>query len=473
MSILCLAFTHMEVENYKKAYDYLIKAEKLSGNSNNKLINNINANLGIVNYHLKEYDKSIVFFKKAISYYQSNNNFYGSSIIYHGLAFSYHKLNNIDRAIEYELIALKHQEKSESVFALAMIANNLEELYLEKGDMNLSKKYFEIGGKEAYKLNSPNFKLEYLKGMLKSYKANSKFENALQFSEKYIQLKDSLYSIDSTKTSLEIEERFQSKLKNKEIELLKTQKKLVDIKANESKNWAVVLIIIASLFLIIIIILYRNYQLNNKTNQLLEVERTLLQEQNQNLINENILVQFDTLKNQISPHFLFNSLNALTSLIKTDTDKAIQFTREFSKMFRNTLEIKDRNLITLKEELEHVNSYLFLQKMRFGDNLIVKSNLDSLLLNNYLLPFALQMMIENAIKHNEISNDKPLTITLETIDGYLWITNNLQARQNVEESTKTGISNIKSRYNYVTEMEPTFEIINNYFCVKLPLIKEE
>lgn len=472
ISLLCLAFTHMEVKNYKKAYEYLLQSQRIAGKSNYKLNNSIDANLGIVYYHFKEYEKAIASYKKSIFYYESNNNFYGSSMIYHSLACSYQKLHNIDKAIEYELKALKHQEKSESVYVLAIIANKLGDLYFLKGEMDLSKKYFEIGGKEAYKLNSPNFTLDYLEGMLNWNKANLKFDKALQFSEKHTRLKDSLYSIDSTKTAFEMEERFQNKLKNKEIELLKTQKSLDDVKANETKNWAVVFVIIAGLFLIIIVVLYRNYQLNKKTSVLLEVERKLLEEQNQQLVNENIFAQFETLKNQISPHFLFNSLNALTSLIKTDKEKALQFAREFSKIFRNTLEIKERNLITLKEELEHVNSYLFLQKMRFESNLIINFTIESQYLNDYLLPFALQMVIENAVKHNEISIEKPLTISIETKVGFLWIANNLQGRQNIEESTKTGVSNIKSRYKYITEIEPTFEIINGYFCVKLPLLKE-
>ena len=289
ISLLCLAFTHMEVKNYKKAYEYLLQSQRIAGKSNYKLNNNIDANLGIVYYHFKEYEKAITSYKKSIFYYESNNNFYGSSMIYHSLACSYQKLHNIDKAIEYELIALKHQEKSESVYILAAIANKLGDLYLIKGEMDLSKKYFEIGGKEAYKLKSPNFKLDYLEGMLNWNKANLKFDKALQFSEKHTRLKDSLYSIDSTKTAFEMEERFQNKLKNKEIELLKTQKSLDDAKANETKNWAVVFVIIAGLFLIIIVVLYRNYQLNKKTNVLLEVERKLLEEQNQQLVNENIL----------------------------------------------------------------------------------------------------------------------------------------------------------------------------------------
>lgn len=472
MSLSCLAFTHMEMHNYNKARYYFLQAKPYVAKEDLLLNNNIDVNLGIIYYYFKEYKKSIESYTKALIYYKSTKSHYATAITYHALGCSYQKLNNIDKAIEYELIALEYQKRSKSKTALAMIATYLGSLYLEKGEMDLAKKYLEIGGKEAYKINAPNLKRNYLQWMMRWYKVNNEMDKAFDFSERYIHLKDSIYTIDSTATVAEIEERFQNRLKTNEIKLLKTQKKLDAAEAYETKVWSFVLVVIAILFSIIILVLYRNYQLSKKAKALLESERTLLKAKNEQLEIENILVQFETLKHQISPHFLFNSLNALISLIKTDTQKAIRFTNEFSKIFRNALELKERNLITLREELEHVQAYLYLQKMRFGSNLIVNTAIDKACEEDYLLPFSLQMVIENAIKHNEISNEKPLNIDIETRSGFLVVSNTLQSRKNIEASTQTGVANIKSRYKYITDEQPTFEILNNIFKVKLPLVKE-
>ena len=262
-------------------------------------------------------------------------------------------------------------------------------------------------------------------------------------------------------------------MKSNEIQLLKTQKELATAEIEKNRFWALILILITILCLAAIIVLYQSYKVNKKSNELLKMEKVQLAERNRLLESENILVQFETLKTQVSPHFLFNSLSALTSLIKTDPEKAMQFTKEFSKIFRSTLELKEKNLITLKEELEHVKSYLYLQKMRFDSNLITHISIDSEYLNDYLPPFSLQMVIENAIKHNIITIESPLTIEIFAKNDFLIVTNNLQPRQITEDSTKTGVKNITSRYKYISELEPTFEIVDTLFYVKLPLIKEE
>ena len=137
------------------------------------------------------------------------------------------------------------------------------------------------------------------------------------------------------------------------------------------------------------------------------------------------------------------------------------------------LELKDRHLIKLHEELQHVNNYLYLQKMRFGDSLVVNTSIPAGRLNDYLPHFSLQMVVENAIKHNVATQAQPLNITISVEGKYLKVANNLQQRRNVEDSTGTGINNIISRYKFLDTTAPVFEVINNEYIAKLPLIKEE
>ncbi|MEN3324619.1 histidine kinase [Mariniflexile soesokkakense] len=473
ISLLNISYVQMHLKKYRKAQDYLLQALNITEKDNSRLLTNIYANLASSSVELEHYNEGIKYYQMALSHFKKIENFYGVSISYHGISIAYRKLHNNTLGEKYGLLALASQKKTNSDYALSMIALNLGDIYLEQGKLDTAKKYLDIGGEASKKINYPHHKENYYENMARWHKLNKDYKSALEYYEKYSIVKDSIYSLENEKISSEIEEKFQNELKTNEIKLLKTQKELATAEIEKNRFWALILILVTILCLAAIVVLYQNYKGNKKSNELLRLEKLQLAERNQLLESENILVQFETLRTQVSPHFLFNSLNALTSLIKTDKEKALRFTKEFSKIFRNTLELKKKNLITLKEELEHVNSYLYLQKMRFDSNLKINISIDSEYFNDYLPPFSLQMVIENAIKHNIITVESPLHIEINAKDSFLVVTNNLQPRQVTEDSTKTGVKNIISRYKYISELEPTFEITNNLFYVKLPLIKEE
>ncbi|MEZ4903558.1 MAG: histidine kinase [Spirosomataceae bacterium] len=214
-----------------------------------------------------------------------------------------------------------------------------------------------------------------------------------------------------------------------------------------------------------------SYSLKRK-NQLLEEERTayLLKAEQQE--KRRMMAQLETLKNQISPHFLFNSMNALTSLIASNPPKAIEFTGHFSKVYRAMLEMGTETLITLQEELVFVNSFIFLQQMRFAQNLQITITVPTFYLHHCLPPFALQLLVENAIKHNIISDSKPLTIDILIEKDWLVDVNNLQRRGDTESSTGIGLNNLAARYSYLTHQSPFFGVINQQYVARLPLIQE-
>ncbi len=473
LSLLNISYVQMHLKKPVKAQDYLLQALAITDKDNSRLLTNIYANLAGSAVDLEQYTEGIKYYQMALTHFNKIENYYGTSISYHGISIAFRKLQDNILAEKYGLLALAYQKKSNSDYALSMIALNLSDIYLEQGKLDSAKKYLDIGGQASKKINYPYHKENYYENMARWYQLKNDYKNALEYYKKYSIIKDSIYSLETEKTNSEIEEKFQNELKTNEIKLLKTQKELATAQIEKNRFWALILILVTILCMAAIVVLYQNYIGNKKTNELLRLEKVQLAERNQLLETENILVQFETLRTQVSPHFLFNSLNALTSLIKTDRDKALRFTKEFSKIFRNTLELKRKNLITLREELEHVNSYLYLQKMRFDSNLIISINIDSVFFNDYLPPFSLQMVIENAIKHNIITIESPLNIKVFTQDSFLVVTNNLQTRHVSEDSTKTGVKNIISRYKYISELVPTFEIKNNLFYVKLPLIKEE
>ena len=188
------------------------------------------------------------------------------------------------------------------------------------------------------------------------------------------------------------------------------------------------------------------------------------------LEKENIEAQFLTLKNQINPHFLFNSLNTLANYVQ-DNPKANKYIENLSEYLRNSLILKENDVITIDEELNMVNHYFFLQKARFMDNIKLDISIPENIKNKfYIPPFCLQMLVENAIKHNIISKQKPLKIVIYTDDNYLIVKNNLQIKE-AQISTKIGLKNITDRYKLLTEHETIINQTDTEFIVSVPLIK--
>ncbi|MFN8256131.1 MAG: histidine kinase [Bacteroidales bacterium] len=188
---------------------------------------------------------------------------------------------------------------------------------------------------------------------------------------------------------------------------------------------------------------------------------------------QSIESQYTTLVNQINPHFLFNSLNALASLIPQSPEKAVEFVNKFSKIYRYVLDARDKIVCEIKDELDFADSYCFLQKIRFGDNLIIEKQISSDCLNKFLPPLSIQLLIENAIKHNEISRANPLKIKIYNTNDFLFVENNLSPKDVKSESTGIGLNNLIERYKHLCNSEPTFNIENEIYIAKLPVITEE
>jgi sensor histidine kinase YesM len=188
------------------------------------------------------------------------------------------------------------------------------------------------------------------------------------------------------------------------------------------------------------------------------------------LKRENVESQLEILKNQVKPHFLFNSLNTLASIIPDDPDQAVAYVQNLSSMYRYVLEIKDKKLIPLSEELACVKAYLFMMKIRFGENLIIDIEDSANDENKHIVPLSLQLLLENAIKHNIISNKKPLTIKISEANGHIQVHNNLQIKLQDQPSTGIGLNNIRSRYKIIADKKVVVIENENEFLVNIPLI---
>ncbi len=187
------------------------------------------------------------------------------------------------------------------------------------------------------------------------------------------------------------------------------------------------------------------------------------------LKREKLAIEYEALKNQVNPHFLFNSLTALSSLVYKDQQKAVTFIREFSNVFRYVLESREKEVVDFATEKKLLESVSYLNQIRYEDSLQIKINLSDAT-DKYVIPMALQMLLENAIKHNTISVNKPLKVEIMEEEGYVVVKNNLQPKKSEIVSNKIGLENIKSRYKYLSDKDVLVENINEEFVVKIPVL---
>ncbi|MDR2037870.1 MAG: histidine kinase [Bacteroidales bacterium] len=217
---------------------------------------------------------------------------------------------------------------------------------------------------------------------------------------------------------------------------------------------------------IIVFLTCRIYFISNQRQQLqLEV---------QELKTENIQSRYEALKNQVNPHFLFNSLNTLNTLIREDADTAQTYVKQLSTVLRSTLQSMQGDTVMLSEELYEVDSYLYLLKMRYEDNLVIEKNVRPEYLSFRVVPLAIQMLVENAVKHNIISTNKPLLIKIYTTeDQGIVVSNTLQPKLGVQSHTGTGLTNLIRRYQLLSGESIHIKSENRMFTVELPLLEKE
>ena len=204
-------------------------------------------------------------------------------------------------------------------------------------------------------------------------------------------------------------------------------------------------------------------RINSVQNQKLEQDKALVQK-------ELLQSKYQNLKNQINPHFLFNSFSVLQSLIESDPEKAGTFLEKLSAMYRNILEKREEAMSSVARELEVVDVYLYLLKTRHEDGLQVQIDIDKSYHQSFVPTLSLQMLIENAVKHNRFSTEQPLLIDVFVEDEYLVVKNRLKRRGAMAESTKVGLENIRNQYSLQTDKAVIVTQDSDFFTAKLPVL---
>jgi len=187
---------------------------------------------------------------------------------------------------------------------------------------------------------------------------------------------------------------------------------------------------------------------------------------------DSVIAQFESLRNQVNPHFLFNSLNTLSSLIDHDKEMSKEFLDDLSSVYRYVLQHKDEEVVSVKTEINFIHAFVNLLKKRHGQGLSFQFEILENDYNKYIPPMSIQMLVENAVKHNIASRKKPLTIKISSDNHFISVKNNLQLK-NFQISTGIGLDNIKSRYKYLTAQDVNINRTNDHFEVKIPIVEAE
>jgi len=199
-------------------------------------------------------------------------------------------------------------------------------------------------------------------------------------------------------------------------------------------------------------------------------EKAELQVKTAEMEKERSILQYHHLKNQVNPHFLFNTFTSLDGLIQTDPELASVFVRHLSKVYRYVLEHKENEVVSLQTEADFIQHYISLLNIRYKNVLEISMNISKADMEKGIVMVTMQMLIDNAIKHNSLETEAPLTISIWNEEGYLHVSNNKQLRRQIETSNKQGLAQLKELYSYLTKQEVKILDSPEKFEIKLPLL---
>lgn len=185
----------------------------------------------------------------------------------------------------------------------------------------------------------------------------------------------------------------------------------------------------------------------------------------------NVQSQFEALKKQLDPHFLFNCMNTLASLIDAENEKAQKYLERLSEVYRYVLDIREQSTVTIEQELTFLEAYVYLNEVRFRENLRVNQELMPDVYHHRLPSLSLQLLVENAIKHNVVSRESPLTIRIYKEGNFVTVENNKQRKKTLQQSTRLGLQNIVKRYQLLTELPVNINETESHFSVQIPILE--
>ncbi len=459
-----VVYSYLHKDDLAETYfnEALVISEKYGYQANSGILF---SGLAYIREQKSDFKGAILYYKQALAKGRARNDSYVIALCNEDIGSVYLKLNQTALARKYLNEALSISLTLNNYQRLSSIYDNLSEVAIKENNLIEAEKLLLISGQYASKAGITQMISDNHKHLSELYAMRKEFKAAYSERLLYEAIKDSILNKETYKQVSDIQNAYILQKKNNEITLLNKNKEIAE--ANTQRQ-QLLLNIFAALILsicVLAIMLWRNTRLKQQLNQTLST-------QNERLIEENVVAKYEVLKSRVDPHFLFNSLSTLSSIVHTDKHKAIEFIEHFSTLYRNILETIDVSAVKLKDEMAIINNYLYLQKVRFGTKLHIHFEVEHP--EEYYIPtFALQMILENAIKHNIISSNKNLTIIVKLSGNTLIIENNLQRRSPGIVSTGIGQKNLLERYRLFGKELPTFIETENHYTVTLPLFNTQ
>ena len=511
-------------KDYIQALKYYNKSFEIENKrKDNEGIANYYNNIGAVYYKLGNINLAKKNYYNALSIYKMDNNIFGMAVIFLNIGIMFNDREIQDSAFFYFNKSLTSFEQINNIEGIANVCNSLGNYYSQNNQFQESIIYYKKSYDYANKIGNIVSVKAAAEGLCKIYEKLKDYKNAFQYLLIFKQMNDSLFNQESVKKLTKIEMQNEFDLISKQQEF---QKKQSETKYQSELQIQSIIrnLIIGALILtlIFVFILLKNYREKLRKNKRLQLQNTIISQQKEEItaekwkadkliseilpseasieiINkgkatsehyemissifsklqeENMNIHLESLKTELSPHFLFNSFSTLIGVIEENQAIASKYAQELSNIFKYVLQCRHKDIIELSEEILFIESFSFLQSKRYGSNLKFEIDLSNNYLNYYIPALSLQILVENAIKHNIISEKKPLTInifveenvTTKTL-AYLVVKNNLQEKTTLVSSTKIGLSNIKDRYRFYTDSKVNIIKNQNEFIVKIPLLE--
>ncbi len=496
--------------NALKNLEYQLKSLAINETLNDT--DNITSNYSnLASIYLKQNDtiKALEYFNKTLAMYHAQDDKLHIGVLYNNMGNMYRQVGNYSKATYYLTESLRIRQELKDILGIAITYVNLGTLYINQKDYpkarentlksleyftrlgdtsSLANVYFNLGDiarrqgqhREAIQYCDQSLELAQAANKIslevagctclyQSYKAIGDHKKALEYFEEYVVLEDSLkedeLKLEMSRLEFEKEILTDSLTQESEKNILRAEFQQELTKKSHFTN--VILFSAVGFLLLALIFLSRMFVFRRKTEKLKLKTQDL---EKQQLVNE-----ISLLKTQVNPHFLFNSLSILSSLVRIDPDMSEKFIDQLSKSYRYILEQKDQALVTLRTELNFIESYTFLLKIRFENKFNININIPDEVLDKYkIAPLTLQLLVENAVKHNRMSVNEPLIIhiSLEN-DCKLLVRNKLQPRATDYVSTGVGLQNIMNRYALLTQREVWAGESDDEFVVKIPILSTE
>lgn len=453
-----------------KALEYLSQAEKLYHKlSNEEGLSVVYANRAAIYLTDDELEKALIYLDKSLIILKKVGNSFGVASCLYNRAMVYNDLERFDDA-------LKDFEEAMAIFRQIGDQESIADAYFGIGSIHIAlgqhKKAIEMCEQAlriGNSLGSLNLRqLDACQCLYKAHKLNGNFPKSLAYLEQFTELKDSLRQNETAEKLKQMEIARQATADSLAQQQLNFSIQLQHQKELNRKDRTSVLLLAAGLSILIFALSFWVRMLYFKRrSQELQLQSDAMSKQQ--LINEIAL-----LKTQVNPHFLFNSLSILSSLVHVDPELSEKFIDQLSRSYRYILEQKEQSLVTLRTELTFIQSYAFLLKIRFENKFDLQINLEDDILDQHkIAPLTLQLLVENAVKHNRMSLKEPLIVNLSIEDEQnLVISNRLQPRSTSVISTGVGLQNIIDRYALLTDRPVWAAEMDELFVVKIPLLQE-